>query len=184
MADTKPGAPQAHTEQPAGGHGGGFPPFNAETFPSQLLWFVLAFGALYLLMSKVALPRVGAVLDHRQNKITGDLDLAAAAQKQADDASKAYDKTVADARARAQAMGQEAAAKAAAETDARRKTIENELNVKLAAAEAQISAAKTAAMANVDQIARDTAASIVQRLTGVAPAADAIASAVASAKNS
>ena len=183
MADTKPGAPQAHTEHDAGGHKAGFPPFDSQTFPSQLLWFVLAFGALYLLMSKIALPRVGAALGKREGTIAGDLDRAAAAQKQADDASKAYDKTLADARARAQAMGQEAATKAAAETEARRKTLESELNAKIASAEAQIAAAKTAAMANVDQIARETAASIVQHLTGVAAPADAIASAVASAKS-
>jgi len=183
MADTKE-APQAHTEHDAGGHKAGFPPFESQTFPSQLLWFVLAFGALYLLMSRVALPRVGAVLGKRQDTITGDLDRAAAAQKLADDASKAYDKTLADARAHAQAMGQEAAAKAAAETEARRKTLEADLNAKIASAEAQIAAARTSAMANVDQIARDAAASIVQHLTGVAAPDDAIARAVASAKAS
>ena len=183
MADTKPGAPEAQTGHDAGGHKAGFPPFDSQTFPSQLLWFVVAFGALYLLMSKIALPRVGAALGVREDTIAGDLDRAASAQKQADDASKAYDKTLADARARAQAMGQDAAAKAAAETDARRKALEGELNVKLAAAEAQIAAAKVTAMGNVDQIARDAAASIVERLTGIAAPADAIASAVASAKS-
>ena len=182
MAETNPGAPTAHTTQESGGHSGGFPPFNAETFPSQLLWFVLAFGALYLLMAKVALPRVGVVLGNRQSKITGDLDQAAAAQTQADEASKAYDKTLGDARARAQTMGQEAAAKAAAETEVKRKAIESDLNAKLASAEAQIAVTKTQAMANVDQIARDAAASIVQRLTGIAAPADAIAKAVAAAK--
>ena len=178
MADTKPGA---HTEQPAG-HKGGFPPFQADTFASQLLWFALAFGGLYILMTKIALPRVGAIIDGRQAKITGDLDSAASAQKQADDAAKAYEKTLADAKGRAQAMGQEAAAKATAETEARRKTLESDLNAKLASAEAQIATMKSQAMANVDGIASEAAASIVRQLTGKAPAADAIARALAAAK--
>ena len=180
MADTN----TAHTTQETGGHGGGFPPFNAETFPSQFLWFVLAFGALYLLMSKVALPRVGGILENRQNKITGDLDSAAAMQKQADEAGKTYEKTLADARTRAQALGQEASAKAAAEADTKRKALESELNARLGAAEAQIAVTKTQAMANVDAIARDAAAAIVQHLTGKSPAADVIERAVAAVKNS
>ncbi len=183
MADTKPGAPTAQTEHDAGGHKAGFPPFDASTFSSQLLWFALAFGALYYLMAKVALPRVGAILENRQNRITGDLDSAAAMQKQADDAGKAYDKTLADARARAQTMGQEASAKAAAEADVKRKTIEADLNARLAAAEAAIASTRAAAMANVDAIARDAAAAIVQQLTGKAASADAIAAAVAAVKN-
>ena len=182
MADTKPGTPTALTAQDAGGHKAGFPPFDASTFPSQLLWFVLAFGALYLLMSKVALPRVAAILENRQGKITGDLDAAAAMQSQAADASKAYEKTLADAKARAQAMSQEATAKSAAETEVKRKAIESDLNAKLAAAETAIAATKAQAMANVDGIARDTAAAIVQQLTGKSASADAIARAVAAIK--
>ncbi len=184
MADTKPGAPTAHATQDAGGHKAGFPPFDAATFPSQLLWFVLAFGALYLLMSKVALPRLAAIIDNRQNKISGDLDNAALMQKQADDAAKAYEKTLADAKARAQTLGQEASARAASEADAKRKTIESDLNAKLAAADTQIAAAKAQAMGNVEAIARDAAAAIVQQLTGKAPGADAIAAAVAALKTS
>jgi F-type H+-transporting ATPase subunit b len=173
-----------HTTQDAGGHNAGFPPFNAQTFPSQLLWFVLAFGALYLLMSRIALPRVGAILENRQSRISGDLDSAAAMQKQADDAGKAYEKTLAEAKASAQALGQEATAKAAAEADVKRKLVETDLNAKLAAAETQIAATKAQAMANVDGIARDTAAAIVQQLTGKAASADVIAQAVAAVKNS
>ena len=179
MADVKTG-----TTQEPGGHKAGFPPFDSHTFPSQLLWFAIAFGALYILMTKIALPRVGAILETRQGKITGDLDSAAAAQKQADDAAKAYEKTLADAKSRAQGLGQEAAAKASAETEAKRKALESELNAKLAAAEAQIAATKSQAMANVDGIARDAAAAIVQQLTGKAASADAIASAVAAAVKS
>ena len=67
---------------PSGEHGGGFPPFQKDTFASQLLWFALVFVTLYLLMSRFALPRVGAILEHRRQRIEGDL---AAAQRLKDE---------------------------------------------------------------------------------------------------
>jgi F-type H+-transporting ATPase subunit b len=174
----------AGTQVPGGaGHADVFPPFDTNHFAPQLVWLALTFGALYLLMSKVALPRVSGILENRQSKITGDLDRAAASQKQAEEAGKAYERTLADAKGKAQAMAQENNARLAAETDAKRKVLEADLNAKISAAEAQIVENKTRAMSNVDEIARDAAAAIVQHLTGQSPDAGAIASAVAAAKS-
>src|SRR5260370_41632663 len=60
-----------HTEAD-GGHGGNFPPFDSSTFASQLVSLLIAFVALYLIVSRIALPRVGGLLDKRQNAIEGD----------------------------------------------------------------------------------------------------------------
>ena len=172
------------TEVPdSAGHADVFPPFDTTHFSSQLLWLVITFGALYLLMSKIALPRVKGILDNRQNKISGDLDKATAMQKQAVEAGKAYERTLADAKGKAQALGQETAAQLAAETETKRKALDADLNAKIAAAEAQIVDTKARAMGNVDEIAREAAAAIVQHLTGQTPDAGAIASAVAAAKS-
>src|SRR5258706_13187737 len=65
--------PVGSVEVPASEHGGGFPPFNAHTFASQLLWLALIFLALYLLMSRVALPRVGSILEAPRRPIAADL---------------------------------------------------------------------------------------------------------------
>src|SRR4051812_3253760 len=101
-------APTAGTQVPGdAGHAEVFPPFDTTHFMSQLLWLALTFGALYLLMSKLALPRVAGILQNRQAKITGALDRAAAMQKQADEAGHAYDRTLADAKAKAQALAVE-----------------------------------------------------------------------------
>jgi len=159
-----------------------FPPFDTGHFGSQLVWLAITFGGLYFLMSRVALPRVESILENRQSTISGDLDKANAMQRQAEEAGKAYEKTLADAKAKAQAMAQENAAKLTAESDAKRKALEADLNAKLNAAEAQISDMKSRAMANVDAIATETAAAIVQHITGQAPDAAAVAKAVAAAK--
>ena len=167
----------AHTEAD-GGHGGGFPPFESSTFASQLVSLVIAFVALYLIVSRIALPRVGAVIDARQNAIEGDLAQAQKLKDESDAALKAYEKDLADARSRAQAIGNETREKLNAASEAERKTLEDQLNAKLAAAEKQIAATRETAMSNVRGIATDAAGAIVQRLTGVLPDSKAVTSAV------
>src|SRR6202040_4192857 len=92
----------AHTEAD-GGHGGAFPPFDSSTFASQLVSLAIAFVALYLIVSKIALPRVGAVIDRRQGTIDGDLAAAQKLKDESDSALKAYESELAAARSRAQA---------------------------------------------------------------------------------
>ena len=93
----------------------------------------------------------------------------------------AYEKALADARARAQTIANETRDKQAAAADARRKTLEGELNAKLAEAEKTIAATKQAAMSNVRGIAEDATRAIVERLIGSVPSDTAVADAVAGA---
>jgi F-type H+-transporting ATPase subunit b len=166
----------AHTEAD-GGHKE-FPPFEKNTFASQLVSLAIAFVALYLIVSKLALPRVGGVLDARQNKIDGDLAEAQKLKEQSDSAIKAYESDLAAARSRAQAIGAENREKLNAQSEAERKTLEERLSQKLADAEKTIASTRAAAMSNVRGIAADTAAAIVQRLTGVAPDGSSVGRAV------
>jgi F-type H+-transporting ATPase subunit b len=167
----------AHTEA-NGGHGGGFPPFDSSTFASQLVSLAIAFVALYLIVSRIALPRVGSVIDARQNAIEGDLMQAQKLKDESDAALKAYESELAAARSRAQAIGSETREKLNAASEAERKTLEGKLAHKLADAEKTIAATREAAMSNVRGIAVDTAGAIVQRLTGVVPDSKTVNSAV------
>jgi F-type H+-transporting ATPase subunit b len=171
--------PTAHTEAPAG-HGA-FPPFQAEHFPSQLLWLTVSFVLLYVLMSKVALPRIGSILAERNKRIGDDLAAAQSLKERSDAAHTAYDKALADARARAQAIANSTREKHAAETEATQKKLEAELHEKLAVAEQSIAATRTSAMGNVRTIAADTATAIVERLIGTAPTGPEVAAALGDA---
>jgi F-type H+-transporting ATPase subunit b len=166
---------------PAGEHKGGFPPFQSHTFASQLVWLVIAFVLLYVLMAKLALPRVGAIIESRQKRIADDIADAGRLKAESDAAVAAYEKALADARARAQAIANETRDSQAAAAEARRKTLEDELNAKLADAEKTIAATKVAAMSNVRTIAEDAARAIVERLIGSTPSDKAVADAVAGA---
>jgi F-type H+-transporting ATPase subunit b len=168
--------PTAHTESPAGSSA--FPPFQTQNFPSQLVWLAISFVLLYVLMSKVALPRIGSIIAERSRRIADDIAAAHRLKAQSDAAHAAYEKSLADARARAQGIASATHAKQAAEAEATNKRLEAELHERLAAAETSIAATRTAAMGNVGAIASDTASAIVEHLIGKKPADHEIAAAV------
>src|SRR6202453_2318327 len=172
----EPKGATAHTEAD-GGHKAPFPPFQKDTFASQLVSLVIAFVALYLIVSRIALPRVGSLLDERQNAIDGDLAAAQKLKDDSDSALKAYESELAAARSRAQAISAETRDKLNAASEAERKTLEERLSIKLAEAEKTIASTRETAMSNVRGIAAEAAAAIVQRLTGLVPDGQSVNSA-------
>jgi F-type H+-transporting ATPase subunit b len=172
----------AHTEVPGSGHAREFPPFNKQTFPSQLLWLTLTFVALYLLMARIALPRVDQILERRRERISGDLAEAQRLKGESDAAIASYEKSLADARSRAQAVVNDSRQRQTAQAEAGRKTLDATLNTRISEAESRIAQTKSAAMLNVRGIATDAASAIVERLIGGTPASpDMVAAAVADA---
>jgi F-type H+-transporting ATPase subunit b len=167
----------AHTE--ANGHGkASFPPFEKDTFASQLVSFAIAFALLYFIVSKFALPRVGSIISAREGMIENDLAEAQKLKDESNEAMKAYETELANARARAHAIGTETRDKLNAQSESDRKALEATLATKLSDAEKSIAATRTSAMGNVRSIASDAAAAIVQRLTGVTPDSKTVDSAV------
>jgi F-type H+-transporting ATPase subunit b len=178
MAESHGQKTGAHTAAEGGQHSGNFPPFDSSTFPSQLVSLVVLFVALYIIVSRFALPRVGAVIDARQNKIEGDLAEAQKLKDESEAALKAYESDLANARSRAQAIGAETREKLNAASEAERKSLESTLATMLAEAEKSIAATRATAMSNVRSIAADAAGAIVQRLTGASPDGKAVEAAV------
>jgi F-type H+-transporting ATPase subunit b len=166
-----------HTEA-EGSHKGGFPPFESDTFASQLVSLAIAFGLLYIIVSRLALPRMKGVLTARQGAIDTDLAEAQKLRDQSDAALKAYEADLANARTKAQGIGTDIRDKLNAQAEADRKALEERLAVKLSAAEKTIAETRTAAMGNVRTIAADAAGAIVQQLTGTTPDTGTVNSAV------
>jgi len=170
-------ASTARTEVP-GGHAP-FPPFEREFFASQLVWLGLTFVLLYVLMAKVALPRLRSILESRDKRIAADLTAAEQLKNQSDAADAAYVKEIDDARGRAQVVVGTARDKQAVAAAAVRDQLEAKLNKQIREAENSIAAARTAAMTNLRTIAVDAASAIVERLAGRKPAEEDVAAAVA-----
>ncbi len=136
-------------------------------FLPQLIWLAITFIILYVVMAKVALPRVGGVLETRAAKIAGDLDQASRLKAQAEAAGTAYQKALTDARAQATEINRQTAARLAALAAERQAQLGSELATRIRAAEGQIIQAKATAMANVVQVAAEAAISATERLVAL-----------------
>lgn len=163
------------------GHSDVFPPFDPATFPSQLLWLAITFGALYLLMSKLALPRIGGILENRKTLIDTDLAAADADRQKTDAAVAAYEKALAEAKSKAQGIANQTREAIQADLSAKRSAAEADLSAKVSAAETRIAQTKAEALTHVDDIAAETAQAVVGQLVGdVSP--DSVRAAVAKVK--
>lgn len=177
-------AGDGHTTGTEAGHGGGvFPPFDPASFPSQLLWLAITFGLFYIFLKKIVLPRISHILEVRSDRIAQDLDQAARMKAEADAAVAAYEQELAEARAKANAIGQTARDGAKADAEAERKKIEAGLDEKMKAAEAHIAAIKSKAMGEVGSIAEATAAVIIEQLVGGKVDKAAVAAAVKASRS-
>lgn len=159
--------------------GHSFPPFDPSTFAPQLVWLALSFAALYLIMSRVALPRVASVLAERRERIQRDLAEAERLTAETDAALASYEKSLADARGKAQGLAKGMRDKVAADLDRERRRVDDANATKLAETEARIADTKAKALANVDALAADTASAIVERLIGQSVGPEDIRQAVA-----
>jgi len=154
------------------------PQLDISTFTPQLVWLAIWFVVLYLLMAKLALPRIARAMEARRRRREDDLARAAQLKAEADEASAAYQKTLAEARAQAQATIKEASDRLAADAAARQRALAATLAEQIEAAERRIAATKEQALAEVRGIAVDVGRSIVEKLTGAVPDAAKMAAAV------
>ena len=154
------------------------PQLIVTDFAPQIVWLVITFAALYLVMAKVALPRIAIVLEERQDRIADDLEQAETYRNDTEAALKAYEAALAEARAGAHEIAQAMRDELAAEAARRKAEVEAELAKQLAAAEGDIRAMREAALANVEVVATEAAAAATARLLGVEIDEAAVAAAI------
>lgn len=176
-------APAAETSETVGvaeqaPEGANFPPFDTSTFAPQLVWLAITFVALYLLMSRVALPRIATVIEQRRDRIAHDLEEAERSKLETEKAIEHYETALAEARAKAHQIAQANRDKLNAEIDAERSRMEATIATKTADAEVQITAAKEAALAELGTVATDVTEEILKELVGGRWAKGKITSAV------
>jgi F-type H+-transporting ATPase subunit b len=142
------------------------PQLDFADYAPQLIWLLITFVALYLLMARVALPRIATVLEERRDRIANDLAQAEQLRQETDEAIAAYEQALADAKAKANAIAQQTRDKLNEELERERASVEAEVAEKLERAEAEIERTKQEALSHVEEIARDTTAALVERLLG------------------
>lgn len=169
MADPAPhGATTHSTTEPAGGKSA-MPQLDPSTYAPQLFWLLITFVLLYVLMKWLALPRVGKAIEARRERLDGDLARAAALKEQAETVLAEYERSLAAARADAQASLRATNDRLAAEAAERQRQLSETLAQQIEAAEARIAGMKDQALTEVRGIAADVGRAVVERLTGTAP---------------
>ncbi|MDH5188358.1 MAG: F0F1 ATP synthase subunit B' [Rhodospirillaceae bacterium] len=161
--------------------GGGLPQLDLSTYSSQAIWLVISFIALYALMNSIALPRIGEVLEERQNRIDDNLSKAENLKAQADAAIETYEKSLLDARTKAFDAIREVKDKAATEAHDRQSKLTAELGEKIKQAESEISKAKIEALSGIEAVAIDVASAAIAKLINEPANENSVSSAVSSA---
>lgn len=148
----------------------GLPQLNFETFPNQIFWLAVTLVAIYLILSRVALPRIGAVLAERNGTITNDLAAAEEFKQKAVQAEATYNAALATARAEAAKIVAAAKIDIQKDLDAATKKADAEIAAKAAESEKAITEIKSGALAAITEVAKDTARELVSVLGGKADA--------------
>ncbi|PHS26939.1 MAG: F0F1 ATP synthase subunit B' [Robiginitomaculum sp.] len=146
---------------------GGMPQLDFSTFPSQIFWLAVAFILLYLALDRYLIPRIGGAIEERKDRIADDLDMAARKKAEADEAMMAYDKSLADARTKANKIAAENRAILDEQLARESATQEAELDKTAAKADAKIAKARAKAMVHVEDIALEVAGEMVTALGGI-----------------
>lgn len=154
------------------------PQLNPAGFLPQLFWLFVTFVVLYVLMKRLAVPRVGRAIEARRAQLDGDLGRAVALKTQAEAVLAAYERTLSSARAEAQATLRQTTERMAAQAAERQRQLAATLAQQVAAAELRIAAGKDQALVEIRGIAVDVGRTVVEKLTGFAPDAAGMGAAV------
>jgi F-type H+-transporting ATPase subunit b len=158
------------TESTGSAEAGGLPQLDFSTFPNQIFWLVITLVIIYIVLSRVALPRIGAVLAERQGTITNDIAKAEELKQKAVEAEEAYNKALSDARAEAQAMVKAAKDEVQGELDAALAKADAEIAARTAESEKAIAEIRAGALESIKDVAKDTTKEIVAAFGGKADA--------------
>ena len=161
---------------------GGMPQLDASTFATQILWLIVCFIALYYLLKTKALPRVADILETRQERISADLDKAAALRVDAEAAYEQYEAVVAEAQARAQAEIKATREAISADIADHTATLDRDLAARIAAAERTVAAARDRALGELEGVAVEVAQAATERLIGIRVDDDEARAALAQAR--
>lgn len=154
------------------------PQFDPSTFASQIFWLVIAFALVFIVASRIALPRVSEVLDNRRSRVDNDLTRARELTDEAEEVLAAYEAELTTARNSAKDSLNEAAKAASQVSDARNDELTARLATEARAAQVRIAEARDAAKASIGEVATEIAVEATERLIGVRPANDSANGAV------
>ena len=166
----------AHAAEASSGE---MPQLDFATFPNQIFWLVVSIVVLYFIVSKVALPRIGSVIEDRHNAVSKDIEQAADFKRKAEEAEAAYNAALTEARSQAMRIAGEAKAEIKADVDAAIAKADAEIAAKSAESAVRIDEIRASALKSIEEVAGIAAIDIVAAIMPSATDDKALKAAVA-----
>ena len=154
------------------------PQLNPEFWVSQIVWLVITFGALYIVLSKVILPKISDNLEIRRSQILENIEIAEKQREESEQKVKEFEKIILNSKIEAKNIFNEARQKVLSDIDKKRNELENSLEQEIVSAEEEIKALNTSSIENIKQIATETSSNLIKQLIGEEISRDNISSIV------
>ena len=145
---------------------GGMPQLNPEFWISQIVWLVITFGALYVILSKVILPKISNNLESRRSQILENIEIAEKQREESEEKLKEFDKIILNSKLEAKNLFNEARQKVLNEIDKKRSEMEKNLEEEISSAEKEIQSLNNNSTENIKKIATETSLNLIQQLIG------------------
>ena len=146
------------------GADGGMPQLNPEFWASQIFWLILIFTSLYLIISKIFLPKITYSIENRKSKIVNDLNEANKLKENAEEKLKEYNKIIQDSKNEAKKIAANSKKKLDRDIKNKKQKFKDEIEKELITAEKEIKDLKKSSLSNISQIAAETSAEIVKKI--------------------
>ena len=145
---------------------GGMPQLNPEFWISQIVWLILTFGALYIVLSKVILPKISDNLESRRSQILENIEIAEKQREESEEKVKEFEKIILNSKLEAKNLFNEARQKVLEDVDKKRSELEKSIEAEIVSAEREIQSLNSNSLENIKKIATDTSADLISQLIG------------------
>ena len=149
-----------------GAESGGMPQLNPEFWVSQIFWLILTFGILYIILSKMILPKISANLELRKSQIQENIEAAEKQKKSSDAKLKEYDNIILKSKLEAKNIFKDAREKVIKDINSKKETLEKQIDEEIKKAEQEIEVLRKNAPEKISKIAIETSAQLVKKLIG------------------
>ena len=145
---------------------GGMPQLNPEFWVSQIFWLVLTFGIMYLVLSKIILPKISNNLESRKSQILENVEAAEKQRQNSEEKLKEYEKIVLKSKMEAKSIFNQAREKALKDISAKKEVLDKQIDDEVGKAEQEIKVLQSGAAEKINKIAIETSSELIQKLIG------------------
>ncbi|MDC0250588.1 F0F1 ATP synthase subunit B [Candidatus Pelagibacter sp.] len=145
---------------------GGMPQLNPEFWISQIFWLTLTFGALYIVLSKLILPKISDNLESRKSQILENIEAAEKQRENSEEKLKEYEEIVSKSKMEAKSIFNQAREKALKDIGAKREVLDKQIDEEISKAEQEIKGLQSGAAEKINKIAIETSSELIQKLIG------------------